>query len=212
MGRLHNKYLNGFPLILVAISLSCITACTAPTPENQVMSIKDGDTFVVQYQDGTQQTIDLQHADAPEREQPFGREAMQFLKAEVLNKSITVTKDNTVLVNGKNLDLLMLQAGFAWHSPKNSATTATFENQYAYNQAQTDAMNNQAGLWQLAHSLRVPPWVWRNQATERSSNPMQQKMMMEKKYRAMQQQKAIAEQRKSDNQTANNEKKSGEEQ
>lgn len=154
---------------------------------NAVTKIIDGDSFVLSHHDGKVETIDLKWVDAPEREQPFGREARQYLKDNLLNQTITFTTQGEVLVNGENLNLALVRMGYAWLSP----TETDFTQLFAYDEAQNEAMNHLRGFWGLTHELRVPPWVWREQSTHRSPNMMALKREREAK---LQEQRALQQQ------------------
>lgn len=160
-------------------------------PPNQVSKIIDGDSFVLTHSSGEEETINLVWVDAPEREQPHGREAKNFLREQLLNQSVSYTEQNEVMVNGENLNLKLLQQGMAWLAPMEG----NFAQHFAYSEAQTDAMNNLRGFWGLDHGLRVPPWVWRQQGKERRMDPQlykrlaSQKQMSEQKQKTEQQRK-----------------------
>src|SRR5690606_27025415 len=100
-----------------AVSL-CLTSCNHPeskeyerhnvfqssfsentTPEQKtgykVIGIKDGDTFVLLI-DGKEQTVRFAHIDCPEKKQPFGTKAKQFVSDLCFGTSVTL------LINQKN--------------------------------------------------------------------------------------------------------------
>lgn len=146
-------------LSLLGVSILLASGCEK-SPDNQVRVIKviDGDTFIVEHQTKTK-TINLSWIDAPEREQPFGREAKAWLSDKLHNKVVVLSPDNEIMLDGTSLNRMMLAEGIAWLSPQ----TSGFELHFNYSDAQTQAMNSGLGLWALPHELRVPPWVWREQ-------------------------------------------------
>ena len=90
-------------LILVIVLLSSVSLLnkinfqkeTFPNLESAtVHKIFDGDTLEVQMQDGTFHILELAFIDAPEREQPYGREAVDYLKFQLLNKKILYRNHN----------------------------------------------------------------------------------------------------------------------
>ena len=77
---------------LMAFCLFFLFAGLCYALEGQVMKVKDGDTVVIKpITDGEAMTCRLYGIDAPEKSQPFGKEASKELKSIVLGKTITVT-------------------------------------------------------------------------------------------------------------------------
>ena len=104
-----------------------------------------------------------------------------------------------VTINGDNLNLALLQKGFAWHAPGN----AHFDTQFAYNEAQTEAMNSLSGLWGLDHGLRVPPLGLATTSHDRE-------VRQNNKRKMEQQMKVYMEKRRQQQQTANQQEKANE--
>lgn len=146
-----------------------LSGCQKAPPDIVVKRVIDGDTLLVTAPDGSEKRLELAYIDAPEREQPFGREARDFVSNKLLNQPILVDLDGSaqeVLIGGKSLNLEMVELGLAWVSPKiGNAVVGE-----SYLDAQTQAINKMSGFWSAEHELRVPPWQWRKQATERSPN------------------------------------------
>ena len=143
-------------LFFILLQQGC---CSDPGNKLIVKKVIDGDSFIVSDQ-GNEKILNLAFIDAPEREQPFGREAKTFLESIVLNKVIHLSESGEVMVGEQNVNITLLQAGMAWLSPQ----TQRYGQQFSFSEAQSDAMNNGKGLWSLAHELRIPPWVWREQS------------------------------------------------
>lgn len=140
----------------------------------KVIAIIDGDTLRLSTDSHTF-IANLAFIDAPEKEQPFGREASTHLKKLLLNHSVLIQPEDDAWVmyrRGENVNLTQLQKGFAWLSQplmksveKTTATEAkTPLNKYIY--AYQTASENLQGLWALEHDLRVSPWQWRKQTVE----------------------------------------------
>ncbi|XOV81284.1 MAG: thermonuclease family protein [Aestuariibacter sp.] len=149
---------------IVGISLlALLLACT--TDKQLVVSrIIDGDTIEITFPDGSTEKLDLAHIDAPERAQPMGRQATLYLQKNLLKQVVSFDEYDRILLRGKPVALLMLQQGLAW----DASEKAPFDVQLAYQNAHHQAQESGVGLWGLEHALRVPPWQWRQDATQLS--------------------------------------------
>ncbi|MGD0515896.1 MAG: thermonuclease family protein [Thermoguttaceae bacterium] len=143
--------------------------------KGKVVYITDGDTLTLQV-DKKQYKIRLLGIDAPEVEQPFGKQATKALSDKVFEKTVQVTtygKDiygNTlgiVNLDGKNINLELVKEGFAWHYKEYSASK-TLAN------AEDEARKAKIGLW--ADENPIPPWQWRQQTNaDNSEDPFDAK-------------------------------------
>ncbi len=122
----------------------------------------DGDTLVVKIQ-GAEMTFRLSGIDAPELDQPFGREArdelakivgsrqcvMQVVEADSYGRTVV-----HLWIGDLNVNAEMMRRGMAW-----------FDSEYARNEAlyllENEAREQKRGLWGLARDKRVEPWEWR---------------------------------------------------
>jgi len=140
----------------------------------EVIGVIDGDTVRLKTNEKTLQAH-LAYIDAPEKEQPFGKQAKQQLSQLVLQKNVLIQSvgDKWLIYHrGENINLNMLQKGYAWpsqsllnrseHRGEKPAQRAMSD----YLQAYEIASESQRGLWGLAHELRVSPWQWRKQTVE----------------------------------------------
>jgi len=125
----------------------------------RVVRVADGDTLTVIVQSvgsrvprdhSVQHKIRLRGIDAPEKKQPFGRTAWRFLSGLVADREVRVTyakRDKygrilgTVYLDGRDINLEMLKAGYAWHYKR-------FDSTPAYAQAESAARTAKRGLWQ----------------------------------------------------------------
>lgn len=131
----------------------------------RVEKIFDGDTLEVQMDDGTFHILELAHIDAPEREQPYGREVIDYLKFQLLNNDILFKNHDDkqeVFFQGININLELVTQGMAWVAGEPKA----FPNLKYYQQAEEKATHQGKGIWKLPHDLRIPPWLWRQQGKE----------------------------------------------
>lgn len=134
--------------------------------ENQagykVIGIKDGDTFVLLI-DGKEQVVRLAHIDCPEKRQPFGNKAKQFVSNLCFGKYVTLITNNKydrnkriiaeiLLPDGSNINKELVKNGLAWHFKKYSTNSE-------YAQLESEARINKAGLW--SEQNPIAPWAWR---------------------------------------------------
>ncbi len=166
-----NKFadmLKRFLLILVlAVSLGGSVGVYAQKFTVKVVGISDGDTFTGLNRDKLQIKFRINGIDAPEKGQDFGNKARQALSDYIFNKEITVDVQSqdgwgryiafVYTPDGKDVSLLMLQAGMAWHFKKYDATEA-------YARAEEQARARKAGLW----SMPAPEAPWDYRASRRN--------------------------------------------
>lgn len=147
------------------ISVSAQTS--AAQIRGRVTAIADGDTLTVLDAAKRQHKIRLQGVDAPERSQAFGTRARQHLSDLVFGKDVKVRIDkkdrygrsvSIVILNGIDINLTMIQAGFAWHY-KQYEREQSEEERTAYAEAEENARKAKRGLW--ADSQPTPPWEYR---------------------------------------------------
>ncbi|MBK6483744.1 MAG: thermonuclease family protein [Chitinophagaceae bacterium] len=148
----------------VSISANSEASLLEAETENgyKVIGIKDGDTFVVLI-DGKEQVVRFAHIDCPEKNQPFGSRAKQFLSEMCYGKYVILIHKNkfdrnkrliaeVILHDGTNLNKELVKNGLAWHykSYSNDNTYADLENK---------ARELKVGLW--VDNNPIPPWTWR---------------------------------------------------
>jgi micrococcal nuclease len=146
---------------ILAISLFLLFSINivAQKYEGTIIRVIDGDTFIFLTKTGSL-VVRMLGIDAPERDQPFSRESAQFL-SKYLNKEAVAEingtdKDDryvgTLFVNGRNVNLLSIKEGFAWHYKRYSS-----DKDYA--EAEEYAQKNKLNIWSLPNP--IPPWTWR---------------------------------------------------
>ena len=127
----------------------------------------DGDTLTVLDSAKTQHKIRLAGIDAPEKAQPFGDRSKQNLSKWVYRRDVIVEwhkKDRygrlvgVVLVDGHDVNLEQVRAGFAWWY-RDYAREQTPADRKVYETAEHAAKEQKLGLW--ADPQLVPPWEWR---------------------------------------------------
>ena len=146
------------------------TSAHAATITGTVVSVADGDTITVLDATKTQHKIRLTGIDAPEKAQPFGRRSKSSLSDMVYLKQVTVETDKkdrygrnlgTVLINGKDANLMQIERGFAWHYKAYEREQSSVDRK-VYADAENAARASRVGLW--ADAKPVPPWEFRRAA------------------------------------------------
>lgn len=136
----------------------------------KVIGIKDGDTFVV-LMNGKAQVVRLAHIDCPEKKQPFGAKAKQFVSQASFGKKVILVHQNkydrnhrliaeVILTNGRNLNKELVKNGLAWHFKK-------YSHDKIYAALENQARKKRVGLWQDRHA--IAPWDWRRPARKTAS-------------------------------------------
>ena len=173
MTRIHRTLLPALILILALLLPSISTA-----GQYQVYRVVDGDTFIVKHGD-VKLTIRLVGIDAPEAStskhrdgQPFSRQSTQYLAGLVLNKTVDVksygadrngrTLGEVFLLNGRNVNIEMIQAGLAECYRGKPATGLDMA---PYWKAEEEARKAGRGMWVLGDKY-VSPREWRRMKAE----------------------------------------------
>ena len=159
---------------LLIIILFSISTYTYGDFNAQVVRIVDGDTIQVIDSNGIKFKIRLLGIDTPELKQRFGYESSLSLKKIIDGKSVIIiskTEKNKpytlgrykriigkIILNGKDINLEMVQKGMAWHYKK-YIKSQNVEDRQSYNNAEQDARLNKIGLWSDVNP--VAPWEWR---------------------------------------------------
>lgn len=125
------------------------------------IKVDDGDTFTFLSNDKSSYRIRLDGIDAPEKGMPYAKKSKEFLATLLLDQAIelrVVSIDRygryvcKVYCKGANVNLLMVQAGYAWHYNR-------FSREYTLAQAESKAREQKKGLWQNKDPLA--PWTVR---------------------------------------------------
>jgi len=129
--------------------------------EYVVVDVVDGDTIWF-LSDGKREKLRLSQIDAPERDQPLGLEATNFLRQLILNQEITITlqkkKDRygrylgEVFLDGENINKLLVRNGLAWVYDR-------YVDDESYYVDLKIAKNKKINIW--AETKPMSPWEWR---------------------------------------------------
>lgn len=157
------KFLFVFLLVFAQVLFS-------QTFKGKVIGVKDGDTVVLLI-DGKPQTVRLAHIDTPEKNQPFGYKAKQFVSDFCFGKEVEAVIAGKPDRNGRwiaeifyrnqNLNKELLRNGLAWHFKRYSRNSN-------YAQLEIDARKKKIGLWQDKNP--VQPWNWRKFKHQKAVN------------------------------------------
>lgn len=127
----------------------------------KLVKVLDGDTVEVLH-DGKAERIRLAQIDCPEKGQPFGQAAKQYVLDIAALKIVTVqvetvdrygrTVGEVFFSDGSNLNKQIVGAGYAWQYKRYSKDPT-------YAELETVARAAKLGLWQ--DKSPVPPCEWR---------------------------------------------------
>ena len=155
-----------FLLSLLYLSLSLLSA----EIKGKVVVVSDGDTIIVlDEMDKGNFKIRLDKIDAPEKKQAFGSKSKQFLSSLIFGKQVSIRYRavdcygriiGTVFCGGIEINLVMVQNGYAWHY-------SFYDKTPAYIQAEKQARADKKGLW--ADSAPENPQQFRQIKNSRKS-------------------------------------------
>ena len=128
------------------------------------VGVTDGDTIGV-LKDGKEVKIRLDGIDCPESRQDFGSKAKRFTSDLVFGKIVEVYQKDIdkygrivarIIVDGKDVSLELVKAGFAWHYKEYSSDPEL-------GNAEKLARDNEDGLWGMQNP--IAPWDFRHGST-----------------------------------------------
>ena len=137
-------------LILLSLLLLTLSLFSAEII-GKVVGVSDGDTITVSDDmDQGNFRIRLDKIDAPEKKQAFGNKAKQYLSSLIFGKKVSIRYKSidrysrisgVVFLDGTEINLVMVQNGYAWHY-------SYFDKTPAYIEAEKQARAEKKGLWQ----------------------------------------------------------------
>ena len=148
--------------ILLAVNLifSCYV-CNAEYLENlQIKKIVDGDTVHVFYKEEVYK-VRLTEIDAPERNQPSGKDSTEYLKGLLAQGKVDVDisgedrygrKLGRLYWQGRDINRALVSAGYAWVYDDYVTDDSFYDDQ-------EQARKLKKGLWKDLNPLE--PWNWR---------------------------------------------------
>jgi len=170
MNQVKNNYFLKARLALAFLVMSFfLSACPLTEPDGVVSAtthsayvtkVKDGDSVILRI-NKKEVEARLFGIDAPELNQPYGKEAKNALSKLALKKTLSVTLIETdkydravVILKNKNSNINqnMLENGHAW-------VYRQYQSDKTWIRLEQQAKKNKQGLWRFPRPL--PPWEWR---------------------------------------------------
>ena len=155
------------PWLALALPVSILAHQHRQELSGAVQRVIDGDTLVLLDATQTRRTLRLAGIDAPESRMRYGQQATAYLAALAMGHEVVATtymQDRygrsiaTLKVDGKDVNLAMIQTGLAWHYTKYAKEQPIGE-AALYAAAQQLARAHGLGLWR--DECPVAPWAWR---------------------------------------------------
>ena len=130
--------------------------------EAKVIGIKDGDTVEVLY-NNTPIVIRLEHIDCPEKKQPFGKRAKQYISNLIFGEEVLIISKGktdrwkrliaTIITKDEiNVNKELVRAGLAMHFKK-------YSKDKSYDEIEKTARMNKIGMW--SQKEVIEPWNYR---------------------------------------------------
>lgn len=163
-----------FKLMLICAGLASATPLAARDRPDRgpasgvVHQVSDGDSFLLTLVDGRRISVRILGIDAPELGQPFADIARQYLKNLIEGRIVSITTLKVdpfgravaaVMHDGRDVGLMLVQAGLAWHFKRFEAEQSRADRQ-TYARAEQVARQDEVGLWVDREPL--PPWDYRD--------------------------------------------------
>ena len=152
---------------LLVLTFFAFSLCSAEVT-GKVVGITDGDTItLLDDLDKGVFRIRLAGIDAPEKKQPYGNKAKQFLSSLVSGRQVSVRfreidrygrMIGIIFCGGTEINLEMVRKGFAWHY-------ARYDRSAAYIEAEKQARREKKGLW--ADKTAINPHEFRKMQRHR---------------------------------------------
>lgn len=154
-------------LFFLFTSLVSVIAFSQPAAQQflkaKVVGIADGDTYEALLPNKSTIKIRMEGIDAPEKGMPYYQVAKNYLSQLCFGKEVRIVKQSTdrygrtiartyLPDQGKEVGLMMIEAGLAWHFKKYSSDKQLAE-------AEILARKNKKGLWADTHC--IAPWDYR---------------------------------------------------
>ena len=133
-----------------------------------MVRVVNDDTIDVLTNDNQAIRIRLNGIDCPERGQPFGNNATEFLRETIGGQTARIVQHDQdrygrtigdIYHDGTLINLSLVKAGLAWHYVKYAPDNT------ALHEAERQAREMNNGLWSSAHGA-IPPWDWRKMSKD----------------------------------------------
>ena len=137
------------------------------------VAVVDGDTIKALAAGNELLRVRLSWIDAPEKSQAFGQRSKQHLSELVFGREVELHTHGldrygrtlaVVMLDGVDINLEQVRSGMAWCYTR-YLSEAPADIQASYQQAETEAWEQQRGLW--SERDPIPPWEWRKEMRTR---------------------------------------------
>lgn len=137
----------------------------------RVVHVSDGDTVIVQKNNGEKLKIRMYGIDAPEKAMPYGPQSTGILKNLIANQVVEVRVFNKdrygrsvakIFCDRQDINAEMIRLGAAWHYKAYDKSS----DYMSYDQLERNARAARRGLWNRNNPQ--PPWVYRKIQREQS--------------------------------------------
>jgi endonuclease YncB( thermonuclease family) len=152
---------------LVALLLASTALGQETIVSARIVGITDGDTVKALLAGNELLRVRLSWIDAPEKSQAFGQRSKQHLSELVFGREVELHTHGldrygrtlaVIFVNGVDANLEQVRSGLAWCYTR-YLSEASSDIQASYRQAETEAWEQQRGLW--SEPDPIPPWEYR---------------------------------------------------
>ena len=125
-----------------------------------VIRVSDGDTIWVRDKLGQRHKIRLDRIDAPESNQPFGKESTLHLQSLIGGRDVLIEYKTTdrygrilgiIYLGDMDVNLQMVRDGYAWHYKH-------FDTTPSYAAAEREAQAAKRGLWAATNPIHPRKW------------------------------------------------------
>ena len=159
------KFKNTFIIILFClINVHLFASTVIPdTIYATVVKVVDGDTVHLKHDEYGKIKVRLADIDAPEKDQPFGKEATNSLSKLISGKlvkfnKVAIDKYNRIvgLIYYKETEInyYLVRNGLAWSYDR-------YNRRKKIRDAENIARKEQINLWSKQGASPIPPWEWR---------------------------------------------------
>jgi endonuclease YncB( thermonuclease family) len=145
---------------LIALCCCLVLTAQAETFSAKVIVVMDGDTVMV-LRDGQKLKIRLAYIDAPEKDQPFGKQSRDSLLEMLGKKQVQIDSQavdqygrivGLISLDGRNVNQEQVKRGMAWEY-------SHYHTDKTYLGLRSEAQLSRRGLW--GQNSPQAPWQWR---------------------------------------------------
>ena len=159
-------------LTLTVLSLASAALGQEAIVRGRCVAVVDGDTIKALAAGNELLRVRLSWIDAPEKSQAFGQRSKQHLSELVFGREVELHTHGldrygrtlaVVMLDSVDINLEQVRSGMAWCYTR-YLSEAPADIQASYQQAETEAWDQQRGLW--SERDPTPPWEYRRAAKQ----------------------------------------------